>query len=653
MKFVTLIVLIIALAIPASASSVVSWTHEDITGYNLTLNYTSEFNVAKHDILGISIINIGNKSENDTITINKINVSDTTKATGSQEGSWVIGPGSNQTIYFMLNMTTNDAVDLDIKIHYNVSSENKTLSVTAKYPGAPKITPWNNKSNSVATTLTVNTSEFVRFNATANQQVNSWNWYKDNEKQSPTDDHFITSWNDAGAKIIKVNATNANGTSNTITWNVAVNALSGLPAPNITSWSNSKTNNNKSLTINETESVRFNFTANQTLTFWSWKLNGINIRNHSDNLTHAFNNHGSYTLNASGSNDNGSTQTIVWNINVLEKEGKKKNATILDWYPEVVDYVYINGTVYEKINYSITTAEEMAIFNWTVDGGNPETGNESDNTYYYNYTWDNNSRLGAHTIIFKGSNNDTRVEFRWYVNVYRIGKEECCSCSIFDIIDDALENHVTDIKIRMFRYKIAKHAGKSEIAVQKVNQLHDEIAKRQMTREALRAEFKAGIITSEIYTAAMKQVQREAKYNSKLAEGYAKISIEDLKDDKSKDDFKKISEMENKNDKRKDGGNSKGKEDTSTKGKPIEDLKDDKSKDDFKNISEMENKNDKGKDGANSKGKEDAGTKGKPIEDLKDDKSKDDFKNISEMENKNNKGNNKDNENKNNGRGKD
>jgi len=567
MKFVVLILLIIALAIPASASSVISWKQENILGHNLTLNYTSSFNVAKDDTLGIKIINEGTESENDTITVNKINVSDTTKATGSKEGPWEIVPGSNKTIDFILNMTTNEAVDLDIQIHYNVSSENKTLSVTAKYPGAPKITPWNNKSNSVATTLTVNTSEVIRFNASADQSITTWNWYKDNVIQANNSDYFNTSWNNAGAKTIKVNATNINGTSDTITWNVTLNAPSGLPAPNITSWRNSKTNNsNQSLKINETESVRFNFTANQTLTFWSWKLNGINIKNPSDNLTHTFNNHGSYTLNAYGSNGNGSTQHIEWHINVLEKEGKKKNATLLDWYPEVVDYVYVNGTVSETIEYSITTFEEMHSFNWTVDG-TPVTGDAYDNTYYYKHTWDNNSRLGAHTIIFKGSNDDRSVEFRWYVNVYRIGEEEHGSGSIFDIIDDVMENHITDIKIRMFKYKIAKKTGKSEIAARKVNQLHDEIAKRQMTREALRAEFKAGNITAEIYTAALKQVQREAKYNSKLAKEYAKISKEDLKDVKAEDDFKKISEMETKNDKRKEGVKSKGKEEVSTKKK--------------------------------------------------------------------------------------
>ncbi|MDD1745525.1 MAG: hypothetical protein LUQ20_06950 [Candidatus Methanoperedens sp.] len=605
MKFVALILLIIALAIPASASSVVSWTYEDITGYNLTLNYTSSFNVTKNDTLGIIIKNVGNESLNDTITVYEINVS-SSGANGVRTLSETISPNSSKTFPFDLNVTTDDYNLVKIKIYYNVSSDHKTLDVKAYYPGAPEITPWNNKSNSVATTLTVNTSEVIRFNASADQPITTWKWYKDNVKQD-NNDFFITSWNDAGAKTIEVNATNANGTSNTITWNVTVMSPSGLPAPNITSWSNSKTNNNNlTLTINETEGVTFNFTANQTLTFWSWELNGINITNPSDNLTHTFKNHGSYTLNAYGSNDNGSTQHIEWYINVLEKEGKKKNETILDWYPEVVDYVYVNGTVNETIEYSITTFEKMTMFNWTVDG-TPVTGNAVDNTYYYKHTWDNNSRLGAHTIVFKGSNNDTMVEFRWYVNVYRIGEEEYGSGSIFDIIDDALENHFTDIKIRMFKYKIAKHAGKSEIAVNKVNQLHDEIAKRQMTREALRAEFKAGNITSENYTAAMKQVQREAKYNTKLAKEYAKISIEDLKDDKSKEDFKNISEMENKNDKRKDGANSIGKEDVSTKGKS--------------------NKEDASTEGKPNK--EDASTKGKS------------------------KGNNKDNEHKNNGRGKD
>ncbi|HWR26503.1 MAG TPA: PKD domain-containing protein [candidate division Zixibacteria bacterium] len=580
MKYIVLLILFGALALPASASTVISWTQTDISGYNLTLKYTSSFSVSKTDTLQILIRNVGNESNNDTITVNEINITDTSKATGSWTGSRVIKANSSEEIPFNLNIINDVAGTIYIKIYYNVSLDNKVLDVTAHYPGqgAPRITPWNNKTNNDATTIAVNISEVIRFNATSNQTINTWNWSRDEVNQINNNDYFIASWNGAGTKTIKVNATNVNGTSNTITWTVTVNAPSGVNKPAITSWNNSKTNNSDlSLTLNETDTVKFNFTANQTLTSWSWKLNGNTISSLSNTLTHTFNNHGSYKLNASGSNDNGSTQTVVWNIVVLEKEGRKKNATLLTWYPQVVDYVEVNGTLSQTIEYSITTVEEMTLFNWTVDGM-PVTGYADGNTYYYEHTWNNSSRLGAHTIIFKGSDSDTRVEFRWYVNVYREGTYS--GGDLFEIIDDALENHITDIKIRMFKNKIAKHGGKSAIAAQKVNQLHNEIAKRQMTREALRAEFKAGNITAEEYAAAMKQVQRDAKYNSKLAKGYAKIAKEDLKDDESEKDFKKISsEIEEDNDKKKDNDRKKDNDKKYSSGKKSKSNGKDKEKD--------------------------------------------------------------------------
>jgi hypothetical protein len=155
--------------------------------------------------------------------------------------------------------------------------------------------------------------------------------------------------------------------------------------------------------------------------------------------------------------------------------------------------------------------------------------------------------VGAHTVSFKGNNSDTKVEFRWYVNVYREGTYS--GGNLFDIIDEALDNHITDLKIRLFKYKVSKGNGKSDFAAQKVNQLHDEIAKRQMTREALRKEFQAGNITIEEYVAALKQVQRDAKYNSKLAKGYANI-VKDNKDNESEKEFKNISEIETQQDRK-------------------------------------------------------------------------------------------------------
>ena len=457
MKNILICVLLGALVLPASASTVGSWTQTDISGYNLTLNYTSDFSVERNDTIGIIIKNLGNGSINDSITINKINISETLKAMGSWTGSLLIEPNSSKKIDLALNITTDDKASVHINIYYNVSTVNKVLVLVA---------------------------------------------------------HFA-----------------------------------GEPAPIINSWSNSKTNNNNlSLTLNESESVRFNFTTNQTLTSWLWSFNGNSLVNPFDNLTRTFNNEGLYKIRVSGSNANGSTDIIVWDVKVFEKDGKKrKNATLIYWYPQVVDYVEVNSTLNETIEYSITTVEEMTTYNWSVDG-NPVIGLvDNGNIYFYEHTWKNNS-VGAHTVSFKGNNSDTRVEFRWYVNVYKEGTYS--GGNLFDLIDEALENHVTDLKIRMFKYKIEKGKGKSDYVARKVNQLHDEIAKRQMTSEALRTEFKAGNITIEGYVAALKQVQRDAKYNSKLAKGYANI-VKDNKDDESEKEFKKISEIEKQDDRKK------------------------------------------------------------------------------------------------------
>ncbi len=362
MKLFSFIILILALAIPVSASSVVSWTQKDIPGYNLTLNYTSEFNVAKDDILGISIKNIGNKSENDTITIYKIQVKGSSEADGIWTGSVTIEPNSNYTINFELNVTTDFEETVNIKIYYHVNSETNTINIKAYYPGASD-------------------------------------------------------------------------------------------APEIKSWSNNKKD------------------------------------------------------------------------------------MILAWSPQVVDYIYVNDTISETIEYSITTVKPMTTVKWSKDGLSVE-GDSTDNSYTYTKNWTNND-LGFHTIIFKGSNADTNVEFRWYVNVYEIDNYK--GGSLFDVIDDALDNHATDIKVRMFKSKIAKNGYKSNVVTQKVNQLHDEISMRQMTREALRKEFKRGNITIQTYTAALK----ESQFDAKLAQEVAKIAKEELKDEESWKKFEKLSEIDN------------------------------------------------------------------------------------------------------------
>lgn len=219
------------------------------------------------------------------------------------------------------------------------------------------------------------------------------------------------------------------------------------------------------------------------------------------------------------------------------------NATrtgIVTWSPQVVDYIYVNNSINETITYSITLVGSMPSNNWTVDGV-AVNGTTTGATSSYTHTWTNSS-IGSHTVIYKGGNGSAGVEFRWYANVYEIGTYS--GGNIFDIIDDALEYHVTDIKIRMFKYKVAKHGGNAELVAQKVNSLHDSIAKRQMTREALRLELKAGNITSREYTAAIKQAQRDAKADSLLSRKLAKIARDELRDNRAGDDLEQLSAAE-------------------------------------------------------------------------------------------------------------
>ena len=232
---------------------------------------------------------------------------------------------------------------------------------------------------------------------------------------------------------------------------------------------------------------------------------------------------------------------------IISGGNSKINTTILEWSPQAVDYAYVNGTIDVTVEYYITTAESMTEYTWSLDE-KPVSGDVDGNTYFFSQTWDNDS-IGFHKVNFKGNNSDTSVEFQWYVNVYEI--EGYRGGELFDVIDDTLENHYAQIKIRMFKDKIAKHGSNSAIAVQMVNKLQDEIAKRQITLKDLKSEFKAGNITIEEDVAALKHTQLEAKYNAKIVKEMTIISKEVIKDEESGKKPDKLLEKGNNEDKKK------------------------------------------------------------------------------------------------------
>ena len=100
----------------------------------------------------------------------------------------------------------------------------KTNTTTVELIPTPLIIDrYNNKTKNNAISVTINESECVYFNATADQPIDAWRWYKDDIlAQEGLSNEFETSWVETGTHYVKVNATNANGTSNTIVWDINV-----------------------------------------------------------------------------------------------------------------------------------------------------------------------------------------------------------------------------------------------------------------------------------------------------------------------------------------------------------------------------------------------------------------------------------------------
>jgi len=91
-------------------------------------------------------------------------------------------------------------------------------------------------------------------------------------------------------------------------------------APNITSWTNTHTDDdNISFNMNITENVNFSITGvNQTITSWVWKDSDTDLYTGINSYFNiSFQYIGVKNINVQGSNVNGTTQKIYWNVTVI------------------------------------------------------------------------------------------------------------------------------------------------------------------------------------------------------------------------------------------------------------------------------------------------------------------------------------------------
>lgn len=83
----------------------------------------------------------------------------------------------------------------------------------------PVITVYNNSISGTDMFPHQQINMIIRFNASANQAITTWVWYTDNVNQSNNVSSLNESWATPGYKNVTVHGVNAQGQSNSITWN--------------------------------------------------------------------------------------------------------------------------------------------------------------------------------------------------------------------------------------------------------------------------------------------------------------------------------------------------------------------------------------------------------------------------------------------------
>jgi len=92
------------------------------------------------------------------------------------------------------------------------------ILLTGSVKAAPAITAYNNSVSDTNLYPHQQPNMNIQFNVTVNESITTWTWLKDGTDASNNFDNYTTLWTGPGQKNITVYGTNANGTTESITW---------------------------------------------------------------------------------------------------------------------------------------------------------------------------------------------------------------------------------------------------------------------------------------------------------------------------------------------------------------------------------------------------------------------------------------------------
>jgi len=126
---------------------------------------------------------------------------------------------------FMGSAQTAGVTSIDYIFIRKYASPEPDVVVGAEELSTMNITSWyNDKTQDNSTSITINETEVVFFNATANKDVDTWTWLKDGVDQNNNNDTINLSWDyyDDGVKTVKVTASNDTYGNDSAMWIVTV-----------------------------------------------------------------------------------------------------------------------------------------------------------------------------------------------------------------------------------------------------------------------------------------------------------------------------------------------------------------------------------------------------------------------------------------------